>query len=67
MSDKRVTIKLTSEQKKQFRDATEKDISELNIDRTAIGNLTEKELEKVAGGDGALKYLEIKMEQVIIS
>jgi hypothetical protein len=45
-----LTVKLTNEQQKQIRDATGKDIAELNIDLAATGHLTEKELEQVAGG-----------------
>ena len=46
----KVTIPLTEEQRKQIKKATGKDMTELNIDLTATGNLTEKELDKVAGG-----------------
>ena len=46
----KLTIKLTEDQQKQIKDATGKCIAELNIDAGAMGNLTDKELDQVAGG-----------------
>ena len=58
---KNVTIKLTGEQQKQIKDATGKNLTELNIDLSATGEITEKELGKVSGGVRAggdkMKYL----------
>jgi hypothetical protein len=47
---KKMTIQLTSDQQKQIKEATGKNISTLNIDLTATGSLSEKDLEKVQGG-----------------
>jgi hypothetical protein len=46
-----LTVKLTNEQQKQIRDATGKNTAELNIDLTAKGLLSEKDLDRVAGGE----------------
>jgi hypothetical protein len=48
-SGSKLTIILTDDQQKQIKDATGRSIRELNIDLAATGNLTEKELEEVAG------------------
>lgn len=45
-----LTITLTDEQQQQIRAATGKSISELNIDLSSTGELSEKELGHVAGG-----------------
>jgi len=50
MAGKKLTIKLTDDQQNQIKKATGRSITELNIDLTATGNLTEKDLEDVAGG-----------------
>ena len=50
MPEKKLAIKLTGDQQRQVKDATGKDLSELHIDLTATGNLSEKELERVAAG-----------------
>lgn len=47
---KNVTIKLTGEQQKQIKDETGEDLTELNIDLPAMGDITEKELGEVSGG-----------------
>lgn len=47
---KSVTIKLTSEQQKQIKDATGKSLKELDLDLPATGDLTEKELSQISGG-----------------
>lgn len=59
---KNVTIKLTGEQQKQIKDATGKDLTELNIDLPATDAISEKGLEEVSGGvvragGDKLKYL----------
>jgi hypothetical protein len=43
-------ITLTDDQQKQIKAATGKSITEFNIDFASLGNLSEKDLEKVAGG-----------------
>jgi hypothetical protein len=50
MKDSKVTIQLTSDQQKQIKDKTGKSIRSLNIDLAGAGQLTEKELDHVAGG-----------------
>lgn len=50
MAGKKLTIKLTDDQQRQIRDATGKRIKELNLDLDSTGGLSEKELDKVAGG-----------------
>jgi hypothetical protein len=45
-----LTIKLTAEQQSQIHKATGRSITELNIDLAAAGQLTEKDLDSVAGG-----------------
>ena len=50
MDRKGQTIRLTAEQQKQIKDATGKNITELNIDLSAAGNLTVNELDSVSGG-----------------
>jgi hypothetical protein len=59
-----VTIKLTNEQQKQIKDATGKNLTELNIDLAdlaAASGLTEKELGQVSGGAaGSFDVLKLK-------
>jgi hypothetical protein len=50
MVENKLTIALTDEQQKQIKDATGKSINELNIDLGSTGQLTDVELEQVAGG-----------------
>lgn len=50
MTGNKVTIKLTAEQQKQIMDATGVSLTELNMDVASIGRLSEKDLDKVAGG-----------------
>jgi hypothetical protein len=50
MAGNRLTIKLTDAQQDQILKATGRSITELNIDTGAAGQLTEKDLERVAGG-----------------
>ena len=45
-----LTIKFNDEQQEQIKTATARSIPELNIDPGAIAELSEKDLEKVAGG-----------------
>ena len=47
MTEKRLSIKLTSEQQKQVKDATGKTVTTLNID---LASLSDEELEQVTGG-----------------
>ena len=51
-----LTIHLTDEQQQQIRAATGKNISALNIDLSLTGNLSEKDLDNVAGGGIYIKY-----------
>jgi hypothetical protein len=50
MAIKNLKLKLTNDQQRQIREATGKDISELNIEVASTGQLTEKDLERVAAG-----------------
>ena len=49
MAGSKLTIKLTEDQQNQIKAATGHSIKELNID-AAAGQLSEKDLEQVAGG-----------------
>ena len=55
MANKNLTLNLTSDQQRQIREATGKDVSELNIDLASAGEITEDDLENVAGGLGTKK------------
>jgi len=50
MANKTLKLKLTNEQKQQIREATGKDVFEVNIDLASSGQLSEKDLEQVAAG-----------------
>ena len=50
MAGMQLTITLTPEQQKQIKDATGKQLTELNIDLASTGHLSEEDLERVAGG-----------------
>jgi hypothetical protein len=50
MPNKKLTLKLTSDQKRQIKETTGKSVSELNIDLASTGQLSEKDLEQVAAG-----------------
>ena len=50
MAGKKLTITLTDGQQKQIKAATGKSITELNIDVASQSNLSEKDLDQVAGG-----------------
>jgi bacteriocin-like protein len=57
-----LTIKLTNEQQKQIKDATGKNLMELNIDLPAADDLTENELKQVSGGTGAASFDVLKLK-----
>jgi hypothetical protein len=50
MANKNLKLKLTSDQQRQIKEATGKDVSELNIGIASGGEITEDDLENVAGG-----------------
>ncbi|MFZ0961653.1 MAG: hypothetical protein WAO35_12170 [Terriglobia bacterium] len=50
MANKTLKLMLTNEQKRQMREATGKDVSEVNVDLASSGQLSEKDLEQVAAG-----------------
>jgi hypothetical protein len=50
MAGNKLTIKLTDDQQNQIKNATGRTITELNIDLAATGQLSEKDLEELAGG-----------------
>ncbi len=50
MAGSKLTIKLTEDQQKQIKNATGKRLTELNIELTSTGELTEDELERASGG-----------------
>jgi hypothetical protein len=50
MAGNKLTIKLTNDQQNQIKNATGKSITELNIDVSATGDLTDKDLDNVSGG-----------------
>jgi hypothetical protein len=56
MAGNKLTIKLTNDQQTQIRDATGKSVAELNIDLSSTGNVSEKDLDNVAGGAIYIKY-----------
>ena len=56
MATTKLTIKLTEGQQNQIKTATGKNITELNIDLAATGNLSEKDLDNVAGGSATTKF-----------
>ena len=47
---RKMTIQLTSEQQQQIKDATGKDLTELNLNFATTGELNESELGQVQGG-----------------
>jgi hypothetical protein len=49
---KNFTLKLTADQQKQIKAATGKSVSELNIDLSASGRLSDIDLDQVVGGKG---------------
>jgi len=50
MAGKTLTIKLTDDQQKQIKDATGKAVTVLNINVSDTGDLSETDLDNVAGG-----------------
>jgi hypothetical protein len=50
MPANKVTIKLTEHQQTQIKNATGKNITELNIDVAAVSDLAEKDLDHISGG-----------------
>ena len=50
MAGNRLTIKLTDDQQKQIKDATGKSVTELHVSPASSGDLSEQDLDKVAGG-----------------
>ena len=50
MAGNKLTIKLTDDQQSQIRKATGRSITELNIDVAATGQLSEADLQRMAGG-----------------
>lgn len=55
MANKNLKLKLTNDQQRQIREATGKDVSDLNIDLALGGEITEDDLESIAGGLGTKK------------
>jgi hypothetical protein len=47
---KKITIQLTSEQQKQIKDATGRDMTEVNLGFARQGELGESDLDQVQGG-----------------
>jgi len=50
MANKSLKLKLTNDQRRQIKEATGKDISEVNIEVASTGQLSEKDLDRVAAG-----------------
>jgi hypothetical protein len=50
MAGNKLTIKLTDEQQEQIKSATGKSITELNIHVSSTNNLSQHDLDNVAGG-----------------
>jgi hypothetical protein len=59
MAGSKLTIKLTSDQQKQIKDATGKSITELNINLASTGGLSSEDLDKVAGGANVDYFLKV--------
>ena len=59
MAGTKLTIKLTDDQQNQIRIATGKTITELNIDLGTTGNLSEHDLDKIAGGNDLTHFKSI--------
>ena len=55
MAGNRLTIKLTDDQQAQIMAATGTSITELKVDIARSGQLSEKDLDQVAGGDESPK------------
>ena len=50
MANKNLKLKLTDDQQRQIRETTGKDVSELNIEIASTGQVSQEDLEKIAGG-----------------
>jgi hypothetical protein len=50
MAEKQLKIELTGDQQKQIKDATGKSLTHLNLDLDSTGALSDKDLDKAAGG-----------------
>ena len=59
MAGNKLTIKLTDDQQSQIRKATGRSITELNIDVAATGDLSEKDLDQIAGGAVGKTFIKI--------
>jgi len=55
MANKNLKLMLTGDQRRQIKETTGKDVAELNIDLASAGEITEDDLENVAGGLGTKK------------
>jgi hypothetical protein len=56
MAGNKLTIKLTEDQQRQIMKATGRNITELNINLAAAGNLSQQDLDNVAGGTATIKF-----------
>jgi hypothetical protein len=61
--ENKLTIKLTVEQQKQIMDATGASITELNLAIASTGRLSERELDKVAGGASEAAVVVLEFEE----
>jgi hypothetical protein len=52
MAENILKIKLTDDQQKQIKNATGKNLTELNIDIGSTGDLSLKDLDQLSGGTG---------------
>lgn len=52
MAASTLTIRLTDDQQRQFRDATGQTVTELTLEPAAMGELSDQQLDGVVGGDG---------------
>ena len=50
MANKNLKLKLTSDQQMQIKEATGRDISEINIEVASLGQLAENDLDRVVAG-----------------
>ena len=50
-----LNLKLTADQQKQIKEATGKTVAELSIDIASAGQLSEADLDRVAGGKAKKK------------
>jgi len=52
MTADKLTVRLTDDQQKQIQEATGKKVTALNIDLMAADQLSQSDLDSVAGGQG---------------